>query len=47
MKKLKRLPVDNETHKLMNYDSLYYVPKAPFDEYEFLKNLSKLKKKEV
>ena len=43
MKKLKKLPVDEETHKLLNYDSMYYTPNAPFDEYEHLKKLSKLK----
>jgi len=47
MKKIKKLPVDSETHKLLGYSSLYYVPDKPFDEYEFLKKLSKLKKKEV
>lgn len=25
-RKLKKLPVDKETHKLLNFDSLYYVP---------------------
>ena len=40
MKKLKKLPVDKDTHKLMKHDPMYYVPNAPFDEYEFLKKLS-------
>ncbi len=39
-KEIKKLPVDAETHKLLNYDSLYYVPHSPYDEYEFLKKLS-------
>lgn len=46
-KKLENLPIDKDTHKLMHYDSLYYVPNSPFDEFTFLKKLSKIKKKEV
>ena len=45
MMKLKKLPIDRETHKLLKYDSLYYVPNSPFDEYEFLKKLSERKMK--
>ena len=40
------LPVDRETHRLMRYDTLYYVPNKPYDEYDFLKILS-MKRKEV
>lgn len=42
---LKPLPVDKETHKLLNHDPMYYVPHAPYDEYEFLKKLSLKNKK--
>ncbi len=45
--KPKPLPVDKETHKLLNYSSLYYVPQSPYDEYEFLKKSSKLNKKVI
>jgi len=40
MATIRKLPVDRYTHKLMNYDPMYYVPHAPFDEYEFLKKQS-------
>jgi len=39
------LPVDRETHRLMRYDAMYYVPNKPYDEYDFLKILS-MKRKE-
>ena len=41
----KKLPVDQETHKLLNNDPMYYVPNKPYDDYEFLERLSKLKKR--
>ena len=40
MNEIKKLPVDKDTHKLLNYNPLYYVPHAPYNEYEFLKKLS-------
>jgi len=46
----KILPVDKETRKLLNKLNLghmYYTPDKVFDEYDFLKGISKLKKKEV
>lgn len=43
-RKIKKLPVDKETHKLLNYDSLYYVPNNSNDECEPLKGILKLKK---
>jgi len=43
-KKLKKLPIDAETHKLLKYDPMYYVPNAPYDEYDFLKRIYKIKK---
>jgi len=43
--KPEKLPVDKDTHKLLDYDSLYYVPQSPYNDYEFLKKISKLKKK--
>jgi len=43
--KLKKLPVDKDTHKLLKYDPLYYVPHHPYNEYEFLKKLSERKMK--
>ena len=39
------LPVDRETHRLMKYDPMYFVPKSPYNEYDFLKILS-MKRKE-
>ena len=39
-------PIDRETHKLMKYDSMYYVPTKAYDEYDFLKILS-MKRQEV
>jgi hypothetical protein len=39
-KKPEVLPVDRETHRLMRYDALYYVPNKAYDEYDFLKVLS-------
>jgi len=44
-KKPEILPVDRETHRLMKYDAMYYVPNKPYDEYDFLKILS-MKRKE-
>ena len=38
------LPVDKDTWKLMQYDSLYYVPNKPYDDYDFLKILSMKRK---
>jgi hypothetical protein len=39
------LPVDAITHKLLKHDPMYYVPNKPYDNYEFLERLSKLKKR--
>ncbi len=43
MTKIRKLPVDKDTHKLLNYNSLYYVPHSPYDDYEFLRRLSNKK----
>lgn len=45
--KIDILPVDRDTWRKMQHDSLYFVPHKPYDEYDFLKTLSMKKKKEV
>lgn len=37
-------PVDRETHRMMHYDAMYYVPHKAYDEYDFLKILSMKRK---
>ena len=47
-KKLEKLHVDPKTLKLLkslNLDHMYYTPNAPFNEYDFLKRISKIKNK--
>ena len=44
-RKVDTLPVDRDTWKLMHYDSMYFVPHSPYNDYDFLKILS-MKRKE-
>lgn len=44
-RKSKNIHMTREQHRLMDYDYHHYIPKEPYDQYNFLKILS-LKNKE-